>query len=139
MNPKLKWFIAGSVTLNLLLLGILGGQWMHGMGGHGYWRERLEILPPERREEFQAAMQQARGEESPEMRAARDHLRDILIAPNFDPEAYRADVVSFHHTREARMQRFATAIESLALRWPVEDRRALAEMLNRPKPSERKK
>ena len=72
------------------------------------------------------------------MREARDRLRAILSAPTFDADAYRAAVASLDQTREARVQRFSTAIESLASHWPVEDRRALAELLNRPTPPQPK-
>ncbi|NIE65954.1 periplasmic heavy metal sensor [Burkholderia sp. Ax-1719] len=131
MNARsLKVLIAGSVLLNVFLLGgIAGGAWRwfaaHDVTQAQTLKESQQVQPaqraalrfatdylsPERQQQFVDALKAARREGRDDARAARDDRRqvlDLLAAPNFDRAALDAALA---HTRESDIA-LRTRVES---------------------------
>lgn len=131
MNIR-TWLIV-SVTLNLLLAGVIAGHAMKPAHRGEAWRAAIEsvaaTLPEEKAALLRGEMDKARGENRERwkaMKAAREAAMDALAAEPFDANAYRNAVARVHRLREEAMDRFAVATETAATRLSQDERRRLA-------------
>lgn len=86
------WALVGSVTLNLVLIGMLGGVVLRGGPDGSLMRATIGALPAEvrrdMRHEGREVFRGARGHS--ELRAARADLLNALRAESFDADRFRA-------------------------------------------------
>jgi uncharacterized membrane protein len=141
MSKKIKLLFLGSLTLNVLLVGVLLGDVSQRFGQKHSRRARMEAhmerLPEPMKARLQAAMAQAREENEPvreQLRAARQETIRILKTEPFDEAAYQQQVELVHTLRGQMAQRMADVVQALARELPLEQREALAELLRRPPP-----
>lgn len=139
MNKKLKLFIAFSVMLNLLLIGVglgygLRSPWLFG---HRPPPPELDQLSPEKRELFEETMKATRKENDAtrkEIRATRERMEKIMSAEVFDEAAYQAEADKIHVLFGQQKQRMTDAVKALAKQFTPEERKILAKITRRPPP-----
>jgi uncharacterized membrane protein len=139
MTRTIKTCIAASLLLNLLLAGVLAGQWLKGGGDYAppsRWREALtEHLPPDRQAIYDRAMQAAREDNEPTTKALREawqEVREALRADPFDKRRYLAAMEQVRRLDVQRKTRTAEAIAEAASQFTAAERAALAEAMRRP-------
>jgi uncharacterized membrane protein len=139
---KARTILAGSLLLNVLLLGALGGYALRHAFSPPHpppppsWRQWTEEgakrLPPGLREKFLDAMSAAREHNKglrEEGKQARERALDALGAERFDAESYRSETDKAHALRAQAVRAFADAVGRLAESLSREERAALADML----------
>lgn len=132
MTRNIKFFIIVSVMLNVVLGGLVIGHASHRFG-HAM-PQAMSSLPPEKQAEFRDAMKKVHGEEGSgwkDVRTSREKIAGILTAPAFDKAAYMAEVEKMQAQRSKKWKQMANAIAGLAEHWSQQERKALAEMLQR--------
>ena len=146
-----KVLIAGSVLLNVFLLGgIAGGAWRWfaardvtqaqtvAQPGQPAQRAALrfatDYLSPERQQQFVDALKAARREGRDDARAARDSRRqvlDLLAAPKFDRAALDAALARTRESDIALRTRVETGVADYAATLTPEERVKFVEGLER--------
>lgn len=140
---KRKHVLLASLTLNLLLAGVLLGQlatptW-HSKRSH-YMERKIErivnALPEQQQDrarvEYEGALENARlGRET--FKDLQDELHIILTAESFDEDAYDAKLREVQEARQQSWQRFVDVTKSLAKELSQPEREALAEALKHKK------
>lgn len=86
------WALVGSVTLNLVLAGMLGGLMLRGAPDGSLMRATIGALPEDARRDMRREGREAfRGSRGhAELRAARADLLEALRAEAFDADRFRA-------------------------------------------------
>ncbi|MBN8531952.1 MAG: periplasmic heavy metal sensor [Alphaproteobacteria bacterium] len=145
MNRTVKTFILVSVVLNVLLAGMLIGQFSRDYGpswGKPYNEKILAALPAEKQAEFKDLMARRQAEDQPirdEVRALREEALNILKAESFDAAAYQAQIDKIRDLRAQKHQRMADAVKEIAGRWSPQERTILADAMRRPpRPGEKR-
>ncbi|MBN2759633.1 MAG: periplasmic heavy metal sensor [Rhodobacteraceae bacterium] len=86
------WALVASVTLNLVLVGMVGGVVLRGVPDGSLMRAAIGALPDDARRDMRRegreAFRAARGHA--DLRAARAELLDALRAESFDADRFRA-------------------------------------------------
>ncbi|WP_322071228.1 periplasmic heavy metal sensor [Paraburkholderia bannensis] len=149
MNARsLKVLIAGSVLLNVFLLGgIAGGAWrwfasrdvaQAPIAGQPAQRAALrfatDYLSPDRQQQFVDALKAARREGRDDARAARDDRRqvlDLLAAPNFDRTALDAALARTRASDIALRAKVESGVADYAATLTPEERVKFVEGLER--------
>lgn len=143
MNKNLKLFIAFSVILNILLIGIGIGFAMRSPWLLGHRppppppHEELAKLSAEKRELFESALKRTRKEGDAirkEIREARERMQDILTDDVFDENAYQAEsdkIAALYDQQRAKMN---ATVKTLAINATQEEREVLAKITRRPPP-----
>ncbi|WP_027819054.1 periplasmic heavy metal sensor [Paraburkholderia bannensis] len=151
MNARsLKVLIAGSVLLNVFLLGgIAGGAWrwfasrdvtqaQAPIQGQPAQRAALrfatDYLSPDRQQQFVDALKAARREGRDDARAARDDRRqvlDLLAAPNFDRAALDAALARTRASDSALRAKVESGVADYAATLTPEERVKFVEGLER--------
>ncbi|WP_321888563.1 periplasmic heavy metal sensor [Paraburkholderia bannensis] len=151
MNARsLKVLIAGSVLLNVFLLGgIAGGAWrwfasrdvtqaQASVQGQPAQRAALrfatDYLSPDRQQQFVDALKAARREGRDDARAARDDRRqvlDLLAAPNFDRAALDAALARTRASDSALREKVESGVADYAATLTPEERVKFVEGLER--------
>ena len=142
MSHSLKLFVVLSVLLNLLLLGIVGGQicrqMLHPDGARRTQGEILASLSPEKKEVFVKVLTQARHAIDP-LRAQSDDARRaalcILETDPFDPVAYRAKIAAMHTLHQDVTKHIVEATIASASQFSPQERIALVDLLRPPPPA----
>ncbi|HOO82331.1 MAG TPA: periplasmic heavy metal sensor [Alphaproteobacteria bacterium] len=131
MDKKIKIVLVGSVVLNLLLGGMVGGHVYKRWSAHP-WHEVKEQLSPESRNLVGRTFQSAFREIKPlgdKARKARVDLVKILSADDFDEEAYdKAAAKMLEIGGEMKAHKVET-IKTLAAQLSVEERRKMADRM----------
>ncbi|MCB9983526.1 MAG: periplasmic heavy metal sensor [Rhodospirillales bacterium] len=131
MDKKVKIMLVGSVVLNLLLGGMVGGHVYKRWSAHP-WHEVKEQLSPESRNLVGRTFQSAFRDIKPlgdKARKARADLVKILSADEFDEAAYdKAAAQMLEIGGEMKAHKVET-IKTLASQMSVEDRRKMADRM----------
>lgn len=148
MSRKLKLLVMLSVALNLLLLGMVAGHWLKPPSkGHRFIHHTLaqlaDQLPPEKSRMVQEELQALREDKDnhrKQWRARGKALRQVMTAPQFDAEAYRAELEQLRQMRVGMMQDMEETLVRIVSRLSLEEREKLAELLrhrrgDKPKPT----
>lgn len=122
-----------SLVINILLLGILGGQaYRMKHGGHGSWGTLREKLTPETR----ALMKQTFKDKKPEIfvifkevREKKKALIEVYSAEIFDPVAYDAAARDLQQLGIKIANHKLETFKELGAQLPQEDRKVLAQKL----------
>lgn len=138
MTNKVKAVLIVSLLFNVLLIGWIAGAALHHFRGErGFHRDdraALERLSDEKRTLFLETLKQTRAASSAyrkEMSGIRKKTLAILTAPEFDEQAYRSAVGELHRLRTERMDRLSDTTGRLARQLNQDERRILAELLER--------
>jgi uncharacterized membrane protein len=133
MSRKIKILIASSLVLNILLIGFLMGNMSHRFyTGDSFRKKQPELsvkLSPEKEELFLDTMRRVRRENRDihvRMKEAREKIFAVLVAPEFNENAYESEVGKLHEMRGLVMQRYSNATKELAKQLNQEEREALA-------------
>ncbi len=142
-KSSLKWWLIASATLNLLLLGLIGGGAIamkrHG-GPFGGMRPPAEdfgliafarTLPEERRQEIKKDLRQARSRIKPHMEAisaARAKAADLLAADPLDQAALTTALEAVQGEEVKLKAEGRSIFIEEASKLSLEERRALAEL-----------
>ena len=138
MNRSLRIAFALSLLANVLLLGFLIGGLPHRFGRES--REQrmdavLHQLPAPTQQQFRERMEQNRAADAArreQIRAAREHTIEILLAEPFDAAAYDAEVAKIDELRGQGSRQMAMTVKDVATGLSLEQRRILAELLKGP-------
>ncbi|MCC1481004.1 periplasmic heavy metal sensor [Roseibaca sp. Y0-43] len=86
------WALVGSVTLNLVMVGMIGGMVLRGTPDGSLMRAAIGALPDDARRDMRRDGREAfRGSRGhAELRAARADLLEALRAETFDADRFRA-------------------------------------------------
>lgn len=138
MSKGLKIFLAVSVLLNVLLLGILIGTFSHTFVGRMEKGKRalmfLKDLPPEKRDmviETMKEMKKESRETRKEIRKKRDEVLDVFSAPEFDAELFDRKVAEMHALMGEVTSEIAGETKKIAAELNHEERKAIADMIRR--------
>src|ERR671918_784069 len=131
MNKTLKLAFLASITLNVLLVGVLLGQVPRQFDRPFSPRQRIEIaikeLPEPARSRLGAKMAQMRNEMDPirdQVQRARNETIGIFVAEPFDEAAYDRHVSKIDELRIQMGQRLAANMKEIAKELPAEQRKA---------------
>jgi uncharacterized membrane protein len=138
MNKHAKYFITASVLLNILLLGMTLGHFLHRFRHDPFppgVAKLLETLPEARQQEFRTMMEESHDTKTSgreEIQQTREAMAEIIKSPSFDADAYQKQADKLQVLQGKQWQRIANGIKTLALKWSPEERAVLAEMIRRP-------
>ena len=134
MNRRLKLLLTVSTLLNLLLIGIIGGQTGHRLIGDEQhtMSEIAASLPADKRSVVLSVLEhseQDTGELREQLMDARKKAMQILKADPFDKDAYFSQVQRINKLRDQLIQRKAEAIAELAPQLLPAEREKMAELM----------
>ena len=141
MSPSVKTFVIGSVLLNLLLIGIVGGHLTRSLMGPDGRRSPEEIMrsiPAERRASFEETYAHMKNDITPIRRqidAARLDTLCLLHAQPLDKKAYLAKVAQLQTLHKQLYSRVAETIVANAPTSTPEERIGLIDMLRSTPPA----
>ncbi|SUZ32786.1 hypothetical protein ROE7235_02548 [Roseibaca ekhonensis] len=124
------WALVGSVTLNLVLVGMLGGVVLRGGPDGSLMRATIGALPDDARRDMRREGREAfRGTRGRgDLRAARADMLAALRAETFDEAAFRAGL----DAAQGRLLQIGDRLEGqLVMRLSTLDRAARAEVADR--------
>ncbi|PZU07210.1 periplasmic heavy metal sensor [Sphingomonas sp.] len=133
MSRGIRILLIGSLILNVFLVGAIGGgvwRWTHGYGNRIGWRTQVaDVLPPEQRRQFRAAMRQtalgARGLVI-EGRQARAEAARLYVRPDFDAAAISTQLDRARAADVALRERLERRVVEFSAGLPVGEREKLA-------------
>lgn len=138
MSKSLKIFLAVSVLLNVLLIGVLIGTFSHTI----LWRMEkgkrtftlVKELPPDKREKVLETMKKM-GKESrrtrKKIKKVRDEVINIFSAPEFDAELFDRKVAEMHALMGELTDDIAEETKKMALELSPEERKEIADTIRR--------
>ena len=138
MSKGLKIFLAVSVLLNVLLIGVLIGTFSHTMmwrmekGKHAY--KFLRDLPPEKRDlvlQTMKNMKKQSRETRKKIKRAREEVIDAFAAPEFDAARFDRSVAAMHAIMGQMTDNIAEETKKIALELTPEERKALANTMKK--------
>jgi uncharacterized membrane protein len=140
VSRVLRLLFLTSLLANGLLVGVVLGGGLPHPASRGAERDaRIEQitrrLPEAVQARFRERMAQIRADDDArreQIREARQRAIAALGAPAFDAAAYDREVAAIDALRGQRARDTAAAVRELAVDLPQEQRRVLAEVLNRP-------
>lgn len=138
MSKGLKIFLAASVLLNVLLVGVLIGTLSHTM----LWRMEkgkqavmfLKDLPPARREmviQTIKKMKKESRESRKKIKTAREEVINAFAAPEFDPERFDRSVAAMNAIMGELTDNIAEETKKIALELSPEERKELANTMKK--------
>ena len=138
MSKGLRIFIAVSVLLNVLLIGILIGTFSHTFLGRMDKGKRalmfLKDLPPEKRDmviETMKDMKKESRETRKKIRMKRDEVIDVFSAPEFDAALFDQKVAEMHALMGEVTTEIAGETKKIASELNHEEREAMADIIRR--------
>jgi uncharacterized membrane protein len=139
MNKTLRLAFLVSITLNVLLVGVLLGQLPRQLDRPLSARQRIEIatneLPETERSRVGAKLAQMRNETNPireQIQRIRNETIAIFVAEPFDEAAYDRHVSKIDELRRQMSRRMAANMKEIAKELPAEQRKTLARAFERP-------
>lgn len=134
MTKRVKIFFTVSVLLNLLLGGALAGMAVDEMG-HKPWEEVKAELAPETQNLLARSFQESSRAMSStigDMRSAREKMKKIFSAKEFDETAYDKAVEEMTLAQQKLMNERLRVSKELATQLPQEEREKIAEKFSKP-------
>ncbi|MEW6144432.1 MAG: periplasmic heavy metal sensor [Thermodesulfobacteriota bacterium] len=138
MSKGLKIFLALSVLLNVLLIGILIGTLSHTFFWHMEKGKRafhfMKELPPEKREKVMETIKDLRKESletRKKIKKKRDEVIDVFSAPEFDPALFDRKVTELHALMGELTDEIADETKKIASDLTREERKAIADIIRR--------
>jgi len=143
MSKFFKLAIIISLALNVVLIGLLLGEWPRrsdrGKRPAERIRRDLEKLPAPLRARYRDKIEQARQSGMRQkMRQEREEAMRILAAEPFDEAAYDRQAKKIQEMRLEMAQRMSDNVKELARGLSHEERQALAEVLKHQPPDRRR-
>ncbi|MCB1562008.1 MAG: periplasmic heavy metal sensor [Alphaproteobacteria bacterium] len=133
MNRRLKLFLTLSITLNVLLAGMIAGWSVQRWNAHP-WQAVREELDPQSRNVVARVFQKARRDMHEQARIARAARKDMIAtlkADTFDEQAFDKNLTRMREAQMEVMNRKAETVKELAMELSVSDRQKLAKHLVR--------
>ncbi len=136
MNKQLRIAFLVSIILNVLLAGVILGalpQRFYGLRSHETFLSAIDKLPEPARTRFRNNLEAFR--KSPlrqEMRDARSEAIRLLTTEPFDEAAYDRAVDKVNELRVQMSKRASQDMKAIIKDLPIEQRKAVAEVLQRP-------
>jgi uncharacterized membrane protein len=138
MSKGLKIFLAVSVLLNVLLIGVLAGTFSHTF----FWRMEkgkrafmfMKELPHEKREKVMETIKQMKKESletRKKIKKKRDEVIDVFSAPEFDPALFDRKVAELHALMGELTNEIADETKKIASDLSQEERKAIADIIRR--------
>lgn len=141
MSKKKRIILTISLILNVLFMGIIGGHIIRWSSHHNQRHEILagvvEKLPEDKRAMVKAELKQVHDADATrraEIEKARDELMKSLTALEFDTQRYDAASAKLHRLHGEMGSDMAKAIKHIAVNLSQEERKILAESLQRHRP-----
>lgn len=138
MSKKIKFLLTISIILNFLFVGLLIGSYskffFHHWGMKHHFSEVAEKLPPEKQELVKKKMNELRNthkEKKREIRKTRKEIAEILKAPEFNQQLYDQKISEMHNLYRGKAVYMAETIKELAVQLTPEERKALADMIEK--------
>jgi uncharacterized membrane protein len=145
MSKKLKIAFLASLFLNVVLIGVFLGQSPRHFDRAARREQRLdqalEGLPAEAQARLREKMAAIRSAAQPlfeRIRTAQDEAARALAAEPFDEAAYNRKIVEINRLRTESTDHLAKVAKEAVISLPADERRRFAEMLRRPRLSDRK-
>jgi uncharacterized membrane protein len=135
MNKALKLAFVASIVLNVLLIGVFAGQLPRRFDRTPSRQQRMENFIKTLSDSAQARFREKMKNGDPirnELRQARSQAIAILGAESFDENAYDRQVSRINELRVQLADRLAADIKEIAKELTPEQRKALADALQRP-------
>lgn len=133
MKTRMKVLLTGSLLLNVMLIGVIGGQVYKRWAAHP-WHEVKKEFSPETRNlvgrTFQGAFREIRPLGA-KARKTRAEILKIFTAENFDEEAYDQATEEILETRGQMARLKIQATKDLAKQLSVEERQKMADRMAR--------
>lgn len=133
MKKSVKILFTGSVLLNVVFLGLIGGHFYHMMADHP-WNEVREELAPESQNHvartFQNAFRAIR-EEGDKARKSRAALVQIISAKDFDAKAFDKVAAELAESKERITVIKMNATKEVAAQLSQEERAKMAQRMTR--------
>ena len=133
MSRNVKIFIASSIILNILLIGFVMGNLSNRFYKGDHYKRKLPQLSaklsPEKEKLFLDTMGKVRRDNRDihvRIKETRGKTFALLVAPEFDENAYETEVKKLHEMRGLIMRRYSDATKELAKQFTREEREALA-------------
>lgn len=139
-----KFTLIGSLALNLLVLGLIGGAalkfhhgpgWKHGhMRGMGFARHYFRGLPRERRKEIRSIIRKRRAELKPywmKIREARKVMATAIGQDPFDKEKLQAALTALHKAEFASREASQVIMTDIAQQLTPQERKEFLEHFER--------
>lgn len=141
MGNKLKLILFLSLSINLLLVGVVIGYSVRGCKRHGRPVGPPEFisqkLSPEKQELFTKALRSLHEKNRKNHRAIqkkREEVVAILVASKFDPQAYQKASAELHELHGQMKDALTQTVMELAVQLNPEERKALAQFLRQGPP-----
>ncbi|MCK5384886.1 MAG: periplasmic heavy metal sensor [Alphaproteobacteria bacterium] len=129
MSKLAKIIFTLSLILNVLFLGLVAGRVYHEANRQRPWDKTKEALAPETREVLKTTFKEKKKEIIPlfkDVHKKKEAMKAIIIAPEFDGEAYDALVGEFKELNSKFMEHRSATIKSIFLQLPQEERAKMA-------------
>lgn len=135
----MKIFISTSILLNVLLMGILVGDFSksHFARGHQPARmerlaEILEVLPAEKSKEFElriSNMKALKRADKVSMKSARKNIMQVFMQEPFDKMAYQQAVQGLNKLHQQQMEKRVNLMADMAQYLSPKERRQLSHLI----------
>lgn len=145
MTKTIKLVFLASLVVNLLLLGVIMGQFPRARGTHPPTRQQrmqdaLQKVPEPAQSRFRERFKQIRAAGEPlrqQLDQERDEAIKLLSAESFDEAAYDRQITKMEALRAEMFKRMGQLIKQTAKELSPDERRMLADVLRRPPPPPR--
>lgn len=137
MNKNMCRILLVSLVLNLVCVGLIGGHFLRAYFFHqsrfqAMHNELKQILPEEKLAVFEESMKrhfQNRRDSRPQTEAAHAKMEQIITAPTFDQEAFRAQLEEINTMKARAFSGMGQSLLELLPTLTLEERKQLAEYL----------
>ncbi len=130
MSKTAKIIFTLSLILNALFLGLFSGQLYHVKHEPRPWDEMKAALAPETLTLMKATFKEKGKDVFPLFREAdqkKKAMRDVIVAPEFDPQAFDALAVDLSGLNNRLMDHRLVTIKSILSRLPQAEREKMAD------------
>ena len=138
MSNKIKILLTVSIVLNFFFIGIFIGQFSEDFTKHKRWKDNIEKnvdkLPPEKAELVKKTMWSLHSktrETKKEIRKTRKNIAKIIQSPEFSETEFDSEIQKLHKLQGQIMSEFAEATKGLASKFRQEERKVIAEILQK--------
>lgn len=138
MNKKTKIILSVSIILNILFIGLLVGHFSHRISMlysmKSDMQETIKSLPQDKQDLVFSTIKELKsesGEAKDKIKIAQADILKTLTAPEFNPELFDKQVQELHMTFGELTADLAGAVKELALNLDQDERKKLAELIEK--------